>query len=49
MSSTSRARIGERVDRMVQELRDLLRRIAPFGTVIEIMEWTALIARRHKG
>lgn len=49
MSTTSRARIGARADQMVQELRDLLPRIAPLGTVIEVMEWTALIARRHEG
>lgn len=46
MSSTSRDRLGSRADQMVQELGDLLERIAPLGGIPEVLEWTALIARR---
>lgn len=46
MSSASRDRIGARADQMVRDLQDLLRRIAPLGTLTEVLECTALIARR---
>jgi len=46
MSSTSRSRIGARADQMVLELRELLPHIAPLGTLREVLEWRALIARR---
>lgn len=46
MSSTSRDRVGEATDRMVQELRDKLPILAPLGTLSEVLAWTALIARR---
>ncbi|MGH7068588.1 MAG: class I SAM-dependent methyltransferase, partial [Acetobacteraceae bacterium] len=47
MSSTSRARIGERVDSLLQDLSRLLAEVAPSGTVTEVLEWSALIARRQ--
>jgi ubiquinone/menaquinone biosynthesis C-methylase UbiE len=46
MSSTSRARIGDRADQLAAELRTLLARLAPDGTFTEIVATTALIARR---
>jgi hypothetical protein len=47
MSSTSQDRIGVRTDQMVHDLQDLLRRIAPLGSLTELLECTALIARRQ--
>ncbi|MGH7085251.1 MAG: hypothetical protein ACREFN_09715 [Acetobacteraceae bacterium] len=47
MSSTSRARIGERVDSLLHDLSRLLAEVAPGGTVTEVLEWSALIARRQ--
>jgi SAM-dependent methyltransferase len=46
MSSTSRARIGERADAMVAELQEVFARLAPEGSVTEMAETTALIAWR---
>lgn len=46
MSSTSRARIGDRADQLAAELRTLLARLAPDGTFTEIVATAALIARR---
>jgi len=46
MSSTSRARIGERADDMTADLSALMAEIAPNGMTTEVLEWTALIARR---
>lgn len=46
MSSTSRARIGERVDALLRDLSLLLAEIAPDGVATEVLEWSALIARR---
>jgi len=46
MSSTSRARLGERADAMVAEMRPLLAELAPSGEVTEVLSTTALIARR---
>ncbi|HTU53299.1 MAG TPA: class I SAM-dependent methyltransferase [Acetobacteraceae bacterium] len=46
MSSVSRARIGERADQLVEELGALLAEVAPEGTASEVIEWSALIARR---
>ncbi len=46
MSSTSRARLGERADAMVEEMRALFADLAPSGTVIEVLSTTALLARR---
>ena len=46
MSSTSRARIGDRADAMVAELLEVFARIAPEGSVIEMAETTALLAWR---
>jgi SAM-dependent methyltransferase len=49
MSSTSRARLGERADAMVEEMRALLAELAPSGTVVEVLATSALIARRPIG
>lgn len=46
MSSTSRARIGERADDMTAELSALMAEVAPEGTAAETLESYALIARR---
>ena len=46
MSSSSRARLGERADAMVQEMRELLAELAPAGEVTEVLATSALIARR---
>jgi SAM-dependent methyltransferase len=46
MSSLSRARLGERTEQLVRELTALLARRAPAGTLSEVLEWSALIARR---
>jgi hypothetical protein len=46
MSSTSRARLGERADAMVEEMRALLAELAPSGAVVEVLATTALIAQR---
>ncbi len=46
MSSTSRARLGERADAMVAEMRALLAELAPSGEVTEVLSTSALIARR---
>ena len=47
-SSTSRARLGPRADRLVEEIRELLGRIAPGGSVTEVVESVAMIARRPR-
>jgi ubiquinone/menaquinone biosynthesis C-methylase UbiE len=39
-------RIDKQPDRLVQDLREVLERIAPDGSVTETVEWVALIARR---
>jgi trans-aconitate methyltransferase len=46
MSSTSRARLGERADAMVAEMRALLVELAPSGELTEVLSTGALIARR---
>ena len=46
MSSVSRARIRERADRLVEELGALLAQVAPDRAASEVIEWSALIARR---
>ena len=46
MSSVSRGLGEERAARLVQELRDFLARTAPEGTVTEVVELVAAIARR---
>jgi hypothetical protein len=46
MSSTSRARLGERADAMVAEMRALLAELAPAGELTEVLSTGALIARR---
>ena len=46
MSSTSRARLGERADAMVREMRELLAELAPAGELTEMLATSALIARR---
>ncbi len=46
MSSLSRARLGKRTETLSQELAAFFARAAPSGTVSEVLEWSALIARR---
>ncbi|HEY2132845.1 MAG TPA: class I SAM-dependent methyltransferase [Acetobacteraceae bacterium] len=46
MSSTSHARIGDQANAMVAELRAMFARIAPEGSVTEVLETTALLAWR---
>jgi SAM-dependent methyltransferase len=46
MSSTSRARLGERADAMVHEMRELLAELTPTGEVTEVLVTSALIATR---
>jgi SAM-dependent methyltransferase len=46
MSTLSRARLGERAETLITELSAWLARAAPGGTVSEVLEWSALIARR---
>src|SRR4029077_13389751 len=47
MSSLSSKQIGERAEQLVQELRTLLLRMAPGGALTEVLEWSALVARRE--
>ena len=47
MSSTSRYRIGDVADRMVADLQTLFADIAPDGLVTEIVQSTAILARRE--
>jgi hypothetical protein len=46
MSSTSRAKIGDRADALAAEITALTARLAPDGTLPEVVASTALIARR---
>ncbi len=46
MSSTSRAKLGDRADALAGAIRDLMRPIAPDGRLTEVVATTALIARR---
>jgi len=46
MSSLSRARLGEQVAALAADLRALFARLAPDGTLSEVLESSALIARR---
>jgi SAM-dependent methyltransferase len=46
MSSLSRQQIGAREDEVARELRVLLSGIATDGRITEVIEWSALIARR---
>jgi SAM-dependent methyltransferase len=46
MSSTSPAHLGPRVEDLSRELTELLARLAPDGTLNEVVESQALIARR---
>jgi hypothetical protein len=48
MSSTSRARIGDRADALVEEIGDLSARLAPAGRLVEVVASTALVARRAR-
>ncbi|MDW6025407.1 class I SAM-dependent methyltransferase [Mesorhizobium sp. BAC0120] len=45
-SSTSRARLGERVDVMIEELRALAAELSSSGPLLEVVTSNALIARR---
>jgi hypothetical protein len=50
MSSLSRQQIGEQSDHLERDLRTLLAgALSGDGFVAEVLEWTALIARREKG
>ncbi len=47
MSSLARERIGGQPDQLAQDLRSLLLGVASVdGFVTEVLEWSALIARR---
>lgn len=46
MSATTRARLGDRADQLVSEIRSTLAPFAAEGTVTEEIEWTAIVARR---
>jgi SAM-dependent methyltransferase len=46
MSSTSRARLGDRAEDLLQELKALIARLAPSGQFGEVIATNALIARR---
>jgi hypothetical protein len=46
MSATTRARLGDRADQLVSEIRSTLAPLATEGIVTEEIEWTAIIARR---
>ena len=46
MSCLSRQQIGAREDEVARELRALLSGIATDGGITEVIEWSALIARR---
>ncbi len=46
MSSLSRARLGERTEALIRELTASLAHTAPAGTLSEVLEYSALIARR---
>jgi hypothetical protein len=46
MSSTSRAKIGDRADGLAAEITALMARLAPDGKLPEVVASTALIARR---
>jgi trans-aconitate methyltransferase len=48
MSTTSRARLGARADDLVRDIRELIARIAPDGSVTEVITTMALIARRPR-
>ena len=46
MSSTSRARLGERADDLLRELTAVIERLAPSGHLREVVATNALMARR---
>lgn len=46
MSSTAPARLGDRAEAMAEEIRQLMQSYATDGTVAEVLETKALIARR---
>jgi SAM-dependent methyltransferase len=46
MSATTRARLGDRADHLLSEIRSTLAPFATDGTVTEQIEWTAIVARR---
>jgi ubiquinone/menaquinone biosynthesis C-methylase UbiE len=48
MSATSESRLGPRADTMVEEIRAALAPFAASGSLVQIIEWTALIARRPR-
>lgn len=47
LSSTSRERLGARADDLASEIRELMAGYAPGGLVSEVVESTALLARRN--
>ena len=48
MSATSESRLGPRTEAMVSELRAALAPFAAAGPLVQLMEWTALVARRPR-
>jgi hypothetical protein len=48
MSATSESRLGARAGTMVDELRAVLAPFAAAGPLAQIIEWTALVARRPR-
>jgi hypothetical protein len=48
MSATSESRLGTRAETMVGELRAALAPFAASGPLVQIIEWTALVARRPR-
>ena len=46
MSATSESRLGARAETMVGELRAVLAPFAATGPLVQVIEWTALVARR---
>ena len=47
MSATSESRLGARAETMTDELRSTLAPFASAGPLVELIEWTALVARRQ--
>jgi SAM-dependent methyltransferase len=49
MSSTSRARLGDRADALSNDIRAMMQRLAPSDQLVEVVATSALIARRASG
>jgi len=48
MSATTESRLGPRAETMVAEIRTALTPFAATGPLVQIIEWTALVARRPR-